>query len=210
MATQLTRRTWRAALAFTGPSISIQPRYAAMGGAICILLVCAAMFASMRNSASERDAAEARYLDATQLLTVPPVPVATLEADLAVAQSALSLVESSSTLSSIDPASDEATALLVRRAQDAGLSVASVARLNHTQLQINAVNYDVDALRMGLRGPTHAAVIGFLQSLHNSDPALTPTLTSLSVEDGDVTAEVIFSMHTKIVPTPVAGAGATP
>ncbi len=211
MATQLTRRNWRAALSSTGPSISIQPRYAVAGAVICIALVYAAMFASMRTGNSERASAETRYLDATQLLTVPPVPVATLEAELATAQSALASVQLAASGPSIDPASDEATALLVRRAQDAALSVASVARLNSTQTQLDAAKYNVDALRMTVRGGSQDAVIAFLRALQTTDPGLVPALTSLTVEDGGVSAEILFSVYTKIEPTPVAGApGAAP
>jgi hypothetical protein len=204
MATQLTRRSWRSALTFSGPSITIQPRYAAIGGVICILVVYAAMFASMRTSATDEEAAEARYLDTMQLLTVPPVPIATLEAELSTAQNRLALVENSATHSSIDPASDEATAMLVRRATEAGLSVTSVARLNRTQTQIAGISYDVEALRMGLHGPSQDAIIALLSSLFASDPALTPALTSLTVEDSGVTAEIVFSMFSLIEPTSVA------
>jgi hypothetical protein len=191
--------------------VSIQPRYAAVGAAIVMLLVYAAMIASIRTAASDRTAAETRYLDATQLLAVPPVPLATLEADLAAAQSALARVETSASASSIDPASDEATASLIRRAQDAGLTVVAVARLDHSQLQASGFTYEVDAVRMGLHGSSQEAVIALLRGLAASDPALTPVLTSLTVEEGGVSAEIVFSVYSKIEPTPVAGAaGAAP
>jgi hypothetical protein len=164
------------------------------------------MFVAMRSGASTRDDAEARYLDAMQLLAVPPVPVATLEADLAKAKEELAAVEGSAALSSIDPSSDEATATLVWSAQNAGLSVLAVARLRHAQTQVNSLTYDVDAVRMTVHGASQDAVIAFLQGLNAIDPALVPSLTSLTVEDGGVTAEIVISAYAKQEPTPVAGA----
>jgi hypothetical protein len=211
VATQLTRKSWRTALSSSGFSLGVDTRYAVVACAVVIALAYASVFAAMRTSRSDRDAAEARYLDTVQLLSVPPVPEATLEADLVLAQTALSAAEQQANTVSIDVSSDEATAAIVRRVQDGGLAVVSIARMDPALSKLNGAAYDVRSLRMTVRGTSLELIVRFLQGLHETDPRLMPTLTSLVLEADTATAEIVFSAHTKVEPTPAAGAtGAAP
>jgi hypothetical protein len=206
VATQLTRKSWRTALSSSGFSLSVDTRYAVIACAVVITLAYVSVFAAMRTSRSDRDAAEARYLDATQLLSVSPVPVATLEGELALAQTALGMAQGAAATASIDPSSDAATASLVRRAQEHGLIVVAVSRLNAAQIKLNGAEYDVTSLRMTVQGARPDAIVSFLQALQTSDPRLLPSLTSLTAESAGAVAELVFSAHNKVEPTPATGA----
>jgi hypothetical protein len=205
VATQLTRKNWRTAFSVESPVINVPKRAMIAGLGVCIVVVYAALFASMYTAKRDLRASEALYLDSTRLLAVPPVPLATLEAELASARASLSWVEASANHSTIDPSSDDATALLVQRAQDGGLTVTGVSRLDPGQEERGGQTYDVNALRMNVAGPSQAAIINFLQALDATDPGLLPVLSALSVEQGGARAEIVFSVYSKVEPTPVAG-----
>jgi hypothetical protein len=204
VATQLTRRSWRTLIPGQAPALRIAPRYLVAALAATLVIAYVSLFAGMHNAARENQAAMRRYQDASQLLTVPPVPVERLEEQLSAAQFSLALLQAQTSQSTIDPASDDATELLVRRAQDAGLAVVSVARLTAAQQEVDGQRYDVSGLRMTLRAPAQAPLLWFLQALQETDPGLIPSLSSLRADAAGIDAEMVFSVFTP------AEAGATP
>jgi hypothetical protein len=206
MATQLTRRRWREAFAVGAPAISIPKRYLVAAAALCVVLVYAAMIASIRAERTDLRNSEQRYLDAAQLLSVPPVPVATLQADVAGAKASLAWVEGRARHSTIDPASDDATELLVQRAQQGGLTVAGISRLAPALEKHGEKTYNVTALRLTVQGASPDAIIAFLLALEASDPGLIPSLADLSAQDAGARAELVFSVYTELITTPAAAA----
>jgi len=210
VATQLIRKNWRSALATGSPAISIPRRYLVLAAVVCIGVVYLSMAASLYTSGRDEHTAETQYLDATRLLAVPPVPIATLQTELAAARASLASVEASASQSTIDPASDDATELLVERAQAAGLTVSGIARLNQSQAKHEERMYTVDGLRMSVEGPSQDTIIGFLRALEATDPRLVPSLSSLSLQDARARAEIVFSVYTEILPTPAAAPAEAP
>jgi hypothetical protein len=204
VATQLIRKNWRSAFASGSPAISIPRRYLILAAVITVGVVYLSMAASLYTSGRDERTAETQYLDATHLLSVPPVPIATLQAELAAARNSLAWVEASASQSTIDPSSDDATELLVQRAQDAGLSVTGIARLNQAQAKFEDKAYTVDGIRTSVDGPSHVTIIEFLRALEATDPRLVPSLSSLAIQEGRAHAEIVFSLYTEIVATPTA------
>jgi hypothetical protein len=109
---------------------------------------------------------------------------------------------------SVDPASDEATELLVRRAEAAGLSVVGITRVAPAQTKTERATYDVQAIRVNVEGTT-PDIGAYLYDLYASHPALVATLTGLTINETNVAqAEIVFSAYTAV--DPAAATGATP
>lgn len=209
MATQLIRPSWRAALSSRSTAIKLQTRQIMAGVAACLLVAYGAMFAGIHTAQQDRAAAERRYADSAQLLSVPAVPIATLQKDVAAAKQALAWSKGGATLSTIDPATDEATALLVTRARASSLNVTGITRLDRTQVRVKDILYDVEAIRISVEAASAGAVVLFLRDLHATDPGLVPTLSALTTgAGGGAAAELVFSVHTKVDAAAAAGAPA--
>jgi hypothetical protein len=192
-------------------TLKLQPRQAVLGGIACIVVVYASLVSAIYTSRRDERAADSRHADAAQLASVPPVPIATLTAELEAAKASLAWVQGAAALSSIDPASDEATALLVRRAQDARLTVTGIARLDTATTTVDGTAYSVDAVRMSIEAASPDAIVDFVRRLEASDPGLVPTLSALTAGEGaGASAEIVFSAYREMSATPAAGAGAAP
>lgn len=190
------------------PGLTVPVRHLLIGGAAFVLIAYAAMAAGIYTANKDKRIAETRYLDMVTLVEAPPPQLEPLRAELQAAQATLAELQRASGVATIDPSSDEATALLVRRAQEGGLAVKGVARLDAAETKVGDVDYGVDAIRINVEG-TREQVFGFLGELRSSDPALIPTLTFLDVLDsGDAGAEIVFSAYTAIVPEDEPGAAA--
>ena len=153
----------------------------------------------------DEDVALARYADAEALLALPPVDTTGLQQELDAANLALATAQALAQPPSVDPSSDAATSLLVRRASDAGLTVRGIASVPDSQVKNAEVVYDVSGLRMTVEGGV-TQVIAFLEGLGKTEPGLIPSLTSMTVDDKSVAhAEIVFNVYTlNIPPTPAA------
>lgn len=176
--------------------------------AVCIGAVAVSMTALLLgvwDARRDRDAALQRYVDTQALLALPPVDIdgAVQERDSVAA--ALTDAEAALEPPAVDPASDTATALLVRSAEAAGLRVAGVNRVPSAQLKDDLTTYDVQGIRMTIDGTVNE-VIGFLADMDRDEPGFISALNALTIDDGGVAhAEVVFSVYTEVpAPTPVA------
>jgi hypothetical protein len=207
MATQLTRRGFLSSLSGDAPVMSVPTHVMVALAAGCVAVVYASLFAAIYAARRDERMAERLYSDTLTLTEAPAPDLDVLAAELAAAQARLAQAEALAAPATIDPASDEATALLVRRAQAAGLAVIAVTRVDASPFKSGENLYDVQAIRLTLQGPP-AQLIDYLFRLHQSDPALIATLTSLTTgATGVAQAEIVFSVYTNAAsPTPQAGA----
>lgn len=207
MATQLIRRRTAAAKARpAAPVFRVNPRQAAIGGAAAIITVYASLFAAIHNARRDESAALRHYGDAHALLVSPPPSVDMLMSERDAARAALAAARAQLVPPDVDLASDDATTMLVRQAEAAGLGVSAIARIAPAQIKEGTQVYDVQGIRMTVTGPRDD-VAAYVQAMHAADPGLLPELTAMSIaDDGAAQAELTFSAHTKAVPTPAAGA----
>jgi glycine cleavage system regulatory protein len=205
VAAQLTRRDLRTRLAANAASLHIPPRVLGIGCAVAIAITAGSLFAAIHNARRDEDTARARFADAQALLSLPPVSTAKLESDLALVNLTLGLTRINTDTTALDPASDETTALLVRRATADGLTVKGITRANPAQLKTTGATYDIHSIQVVVEGTT-AQITAFLSELGQSQPTLVPSLTAMTISDaGAAHAEIAFNVYTKVVaPTPVA------
>ncbi|MEX2226441.1 MAG: hypothetical protein WEB52_08330 [Dehalococcoidia bacterium] len=207
MATQLTRRSFLSSLSDDKPVLRIPVHYMLAIAAASIAIVYTSLFAAIYNAGRDEAAAERLYADTLTLIEAPPSELEALKAELAAANASLKQAEALMEPSTIDAASDAATALLVRRAQASGVSVTGVARIDPSQMKSETATYDVQAIRITVDGST-GSIGDFLNQMHTADPAMIATLTSLEMHaSGGAQADIVFSVYTAIDDaTPVAGA----
>jgi len=206
VAAQLTRKRIMAHLSDDAPVIMVPGPYLLALAALCVVLVYASLFAAMYTARRNERASERLYSDTLTLTQAPAPDLKGLQGELDAAKAGLASAEQLAAPSDIDPSSDETTALLVRRAQTAGLEVTGINRLDPSQAKTETATYGVQAIRMTVRGGV-AQINDFLYQLYEADPALISTLTSLtSGRDGSAEAEVVFSVYTKAEPAPAPGA----
>lgn len=207
MALELTGKRITTAINSRMP-LYVQTHFLVLAGVACIALAYASLALGAWQAGERRDDATTRLQDAAQILSAPPASVGALQTQVATVNGELTALERPLE-ASIDPSSDETTALIVRRAQAAGLGVSGIARLNSAQTKIDDVAYDVQATRVSVDAATPQLINGFLVYLDASDPALVASLQSMTIsETGAASAEIVFSVFTKTAATPAAGAPA--
>ncbi len=188
------------------PVLNVHPRQMIIAGAAALVAVYASMFAAIHNAQRDESAAERRYADTRALLAAPPPSLDSLIFERDAAAWALEATRAQLVPPAADLSSDDATAMLIRSAGAAGLDVSGITRIAPAQQKEGAQVYDVQGIRMTVTG-TREQIAAFVQALHASDPGLLPALTAMSIaDDGTAQAEIMFSAHTKVVPTPAAGA----
>lgn len=209
MATQLSRRRLLSSLSDDRPVLSVSMRGMLAIAAACVAVVYVSLFAALYNARRDEADSERIYGDTRTLIESPAPDLAALRAELEDATDAMASAEALSTTSAIDPASDDATALLVTGAQDAGLQVRAITRIAPADIKSRDITYTATAIRIDVQG-TIAQIDGFLYDLHRAEPAFIATLTSLSaMPTGLSDADIVFTVYTKVEPaTPVAVATA--
>jgi hypothetical protein len=187
----------------------VQTHFLVLAGVACIALAYASLALGAWQAGERRADAEVRLQDTAQILSAPPASVDELKTQVATVNGELAALQRPAA-ASIDPSSDETTALLVRRAQAAGLAVSGIARLNNAQTKINDVAYDVQGTRVSVDAASPQLINAFLVYLDASDPGLVASLQSMTIsETGTANAEIVFSVFTKAAATPTAGAPTT-
>lgn len=177
-----------------------------------VLLCIASLLVGAWTANRDAETALQQYTDTEALLALPPVDVSALEAERDDVRASFSAVEALLKPPSVNPASDAATTLLVRRATDGGLAVKGIVSAPSSEAKNGLVTYDVEGLRMIVEGSA-GKLLAFLTALGNDEPGFIPALTSMTVNDNDVArAEISFNVYVKIPePTPVApAAGSKP
>jgi hypothetical protein len=189
----------------SGERLHVPARVLTAVCAAAVLLSIASLLAGAWKAERDQETALRRYTDAQALLALPPVDTSALEQELAASKDALAVAQDLARPPSVDPSSDAATTLLVRRAAAAGLNVRGLASAPESQVKNGEVAYDVEAIRMTVEGGV-SQLAGFLKQLGDSEPGLIPSLTAMTVDDGNVArAEIVFSVYAKVAePTPVA------
>jgi hypothetical protein len=172
----------------------MQPRLLVLGTAAAIVAVYASFVVGARLASDREVAADARYTDARALIEAPLVSIDELKAERDTARADLEQLQASLAPATIDPASDEPTALLAQRAAGAGLNIISIERIEPRQADVSGATYTVHAVRINVSGGRDQ-VAGYLLGLHEEQPALVATLTALSAEGDAITAELVFSVH---------------
>jgi hypothetical protein len=211
VAVELTRKGWRRALTGAPRSVRIPP-HVLVGLAAAVLAVAytSTLLATYNARRDERDARR-QLADAQQLLALPPGASDNLAAQLTWARAEYAAWQREPLTPSVDPASDAATALLVRHADAAGLTVRGITRVAPASARLGTVAYDVQALTVSVSG-SPAQVAAYLTDMRKVEPAMFPSLVSMSVnETGLAQAELSFRSYAEAAtPTAVAAASRTP
>jgi hypothetical protein len=210
MATQLsTRRRALASLGDGSPVLQVPVRYLVAIAAGCVAFTYLSLFAAIYNAGRDETAAERTYANTRTLIEAPAPDLSGAAIELEAAKAALAEAEALMAPGTIDPESDETTALLVRSAQDAGLSVAGITRIAPAQTKTDSATYDVQANRVSVEG-AQPEIGAYLFDLYTSNPALVATIVGMTVNEANVArAEIVFSAYTKVEPTAAATPGAT-
>ena len=203
MATQLTRRPFLSSLRGDAPVLNMPLRYMVALAAGAVAFAYASLFAAIYNAQRNEAGADQRYADTRTIIEAPPADLDAPTRELTAASDALERARINMQPPSIDPASDEMTTLLVTRAQASGLAVASVERIDPAQAKIESTAYDVQALRLTVDGAPDQ-LRNFLAGMHEVEPALIATLTSMRFDDaGQAQSEILFSVYARAAePTP--------
>lgn len=185
--------------------IKIPVRVLTAACAIAVVLSLASLLVGAWDARRDREDALRRHVDAQALLALPPVDLDALQAERDEAAAALADVEAALLPPSIDPASDAATALLVRSSEESDLRVTGVNRVPASQLKDGPLTYDVEGIRITVQG-TPGQVSSFLSRMEREEPGFIPSLGGFTVDNKDLaTAELVFNVYTEVVqPTPVA------
>lgn len=178
--------------------------------AVCVFAVAvsmASLIIGAWDARADRDAALQRYVDSQALLTLPPVDLEALTAERDAAAEALAAAQALLEAPSIDPASDAATAFLVRGAEQAGLKVTGINRAPAGELKDDILTYEVQGIRVNVEGRMNQ-IVNYLYDMQEADPGFVPSLESLAInDDGVANASIVFNVYTEVVPpTPVVPA----
>jgi len=193
----------------SGERLHIPTRVLTAACVVTVLVSLASVLLGTWDAKKDEEIALTRYADAEALLALPPVDTTGLETGLEVSRLALATAQALAQPPSVDPSSDAATSLLVRRASDAGLNVRGIASAPASQTKNAEVVYDVEGIRMAVEGSV-SQVIEFLARLGDTEPGLIPSLTGMTVDEKNLAhAEITFSVYT-LVPLPTPSAAATP
>ena len=202
MAAQLTRHRFRS----LGSNISLRlsPRIVALLAAGLIVVVAISALVGISDAHDRERRALAHTADATALLALPPVSTDALRAQVAAVNTRVAQMQATPS-APVTP--DDLDALLVREAQYAGLTVASVTRLADAPRTIEGKPYMLEGVRMTVDGRPEQFV-GLLSSISKQDAGIIPTLNTLTIDDAGV-AHVDAAFQIAAVnadATPVAGA----
>jgi hypothetical protein len=172
--------------------------------AVVVALGLAGLLAGLHNAQRAEDAAHKRFADAQALSALPPASTDAIQEDLTVVRNQLATVQAVASPPASNSTADETTTVLVRSAQNAGLSVKAISGVPSGQTKIGEVLYDTKGVRVTLDGSV-GQITQFLETLGRSQPALIASLTSMTLNEvGVAHAEIIFTSFTKaIVPTPI-------
>lgn len=194
-----------------GKPVTLSPQVLVGLVAAALAIAFSSMLLASHNASRDEASARQRIADVQQLLALPPSTEGELTAQLDWAKAELAAWKAQPTSPDVDPASDAATALLVRHATAAGLQVRGVSRIDPATARLGELDYKVQALRLSLSG-TPAQIAAYLSDMRDTEPAMFPSLVSLSIDkEGLAVAEVAFETY-EAVPTPgaVPNASGTP
>ncbi len=210
MAVELTRKNLKELFANRGAPVTVPVRVLT---AICVFAVAVSMasvFVAIHNAHRDEAAARQRYADARALVALPPLSTESLKEDLASAKATLATAQAVVAVpTGTVVAADDPTALLVTRAQAAGLTVKGITRNVPGQSKLGDTSYDVQGVHVIVEAKPEK-ITAFLADLGASQPSLVPSLTSLTVNDAGIAhAEISFSTYAAI-PTPTVAPRPTP
>ncbi len=211
MATELTLKRLRSALQANGQPLRIPPQILVGITAAMIAICMTSVLLGIHNARRDETAARTRFADAQALLALPPIDTASLQQQLDAAKQTLTLEAISAAATPIDPASDAAAELLVRRSEAAGLAVKGLARVNPASAKLGDVAYDVQGVRVTVEG-TAPQITALLTDLHTEQPLLIPVLASMTLNEvGLAHADIGFDVYSRVAtPTAVAPVATKP
>jgi hypothetical protein len=165
------------------------------------------MLIGIRDARRDRDIAQQQFADAQALLQAPPIDTSVLQTKLDAASADLAMERALAAPPSVDPAADEAAALLVRRSEAAGLSVKGISRMAPTTAKLTNGSFNVQGIRLSIEGGV-PQVLALLADLHNVEPSLIPVLAGMTISEAGVArADIGFDTYTPMAtPTAVAPA----
>jgi hypothetical protein len=185
-------------------SVTLSPRVFVAAIVIVLVLAFASVISATHHARRDEDAARIRYQDAEALVALPPASNDAVQEDLASVQLQLATARAGVGAPTLDPASDELTALLIRAAGDAGLAVKGVTRTDPSQATFDAALYTVQALHITVSGSTEQ-ITAFLRAVVAKEPALVSSLASMTADNrGLGQADILFSAYAAVAsPTPL-------
>lgn len=210
MATQLARKSPLAMVEERMP-LYLSARVLIGGLAIVVAIAMLALIAGLRNAHRAEDAARARFADAQALAALPPASTDSIQDDLASVNSQLATAQAAAAPAATATSGDATTTMLIRTAQNAGLSVKAIADVVSAQTKVGTDSYDSEGVRVTVDGSV-GRITSFLAAVADVQPALISTLTTMTMNDAGIAhAEIVFSTYTKVIPptpVPVATKGA--
>lgn len=206
MATQLIPRKL-SGMFVPGEQLHVPARVLTAACVVAVLVSLASILIGTWSAQHDEETALRRYEDAEALLALPPVDITSLQEEVTASKAALAAAQALAKPASVDPSSDAATSLLVRRASESGLSVRGIASAPASHAKNGEVTYDVSGIRMSVEGAV-TQMVDLLYRLGEDEPGLIPSLSSMTVDEKNVArAEVIFSVYAPVpTPTPVPAA----
>ncbi len=203
MATQLVRKSPLAMIEERMP-LFLSARTMIGGLAIVVAIAMLALVAGLRNAHRAEDAARARFADAQALAALPPASTDSIQEDLVSVNKQLATAEAAAAPAPTATSGDATTTMLIRTAQDGGLSVKAIAGVASGQTKVGADSYDSEGVRVTVDG-TVGRIASFLDAVDRKLPSLIATLTTMTINEAGVAhAEIVFSTYTKVIPpTPV-------
>jgi hypothetical protein len=187
-----------------GEQLHVPARVLTGACVVAVLISLASILIGTWSAQQDEQTALRRYQDAEALLALPPVDTTALQEEVTASKDALATAQALAKPASVDPSSDAATSLLVRRAAESGLGVRGIASAPASQAKHGEVTYDVSGIRMSVEGAV-TQLIDLLHRLGQDEPGLIPSLSSMTIDEKNVArAEVIFSVYAPVpTPTPV-------
>jgi hypothetical protein len=196
MATQLSTGGFRG-LRAGAVNLRVRPRYLVAAAFLLLALAIVSNLLALTSARMEDRAARARFGDTLALLDLPPPDVDDARSELELLRSGVARAETLVASPALDLQSDDATGMLVRAAEDAGLSVRGVDRTAETVVKVQDQDYTRRSLRLAVEGPA-ASVVALVASLEAAQPALVASLDSLDVAPVGVRATLLFSTHESV------------
>ncbi len=206
MATQLTRKSPLAMLEERMP-LFLSARVMIGALAFVVALGLSGLLAGRYNAQRAEDAAHIRFADAQALVALPPASTDSIQEDLVIVRDQLATAEAVASPAAVAASGDATTTLLVRTAQTAGLTVKAISGVPSGQTKVGDAMYDTQGVRVTLDGGI-GQITRFLDALSVAQPALVPSLTTMTLTDaGASRAEIVFTSFKKVIlPTPVPAA----
>ena len=158
------------------------------------------LLAGIHNANRAEDAARRQFADAQALASLPPASTDSIQEDLTIVRNQLATAQAVASPQAIDASADATTTQLVKAAQAAGLTVKAITGVAPGESKVGENSYTTNGVRVTVDGSA-GQITGFLEGIGRSQPALIPSVTTMTFNDAGIArAELVFTTFKKVVP----------